>query len=330
MKGYTSRSHLSYAMLMILALVWIAPAVNAQTLPLPQPSAPTGNCAVDNILYGAVPAGSDRSRVLVFVHGLSGMAEDWWTDRGFGTNDMYTRAYTAGYRTAFVNESIDLTMPTNCTATRWPGNTFLDNGIILSRQIDAIVEHYNVKKVDVIAHSKGGLDTESALLRVGTAAKIRDVFTLGTPHQGSIVADYACSDNAPDIFKAFRGPGPCSLQTSLVQQFRAYADHNILDDHIGFYTGAGNYCQASTTPPCVDFGGYLLSQSPANGGGENDMVVSVSSNYRAGATRLFVKPWKHSELALGKNSFPYIHAVLLREQAEEQRVFLPQIITGIN
>ncbi|HRX04103.1 MAG TPA: hypothetical protein P5148_13230, partial [Anaerolineae bacterium] len=46
--------------------------------PDPQPLPATGNCYRDNIFYGAVPPGGQNSPVLVFVHGYSGLAIDWW------------------------------------------------------------------------------------------------------------------------------------------------------------------------------------------------------------------------------------------------------------
>ena len=52
------------------------------------------------IYYGATPPGGGENKpVLVFVQGLHGQASTRWTNG----NDMYSDAYNAGYRTAFVD-----------------------------------------------------------------------------------------------------------------------------------------------------------------------------------------------------------------------------------
>lgn len=315
------------AAMLLLVGVLAGGSARAAEPPLPQPLPPTGSCPADNIYYGAVPQGGERSRVLVFVHGLGGLAQDWWTDAGsgIGVNDMYFQAHAAGYRTAFVDMSMNLETPADCTIIRWPGNTFDDNGQTLSRQLDAITQHYGVPTVDVVAHSKGGVDTEAAIIRWGAWAKIRDVFTLSSPLQGSLVADYACGPNAPDWIKPLAGPGPCSLQTSIIQDFRATADASSLDDAISFYSGAGNKCRLDTEPPCDRLGAYLLTQPVEEGGGDNDGLVSVASATRPGAETLFLQPWSHYEVALGRNSFPYILEVLRSQAPTETKVYLPLI-----
>ena len=91
--------------------------------PDPQPLPRTGDCILDNIFYGTVPPGGADAPVLVFVHGLSGLAQDWWTDQTYvGVNQMYAKAYNAGYRTAFVNLNVDDNTPSSCAVQRRPAN----------------------------------------------------------------------------------------------------------------------------------------------------------------------------------------------------------------
>ncbi|MCB0002181.1 MAG: hypothetical protein KDH86_06490 [Anaerolineae bacterium] len=166
-------------------------AVSKQALP-PDPQAlpPTGNCVIDNIFYGAVPPGGSHAPVLVFVHGLSGLALDWWTDQTYaGRNEMYSRAYGAGYRTAFVNLNVDDNTPPDCSVERRPANDNYVNGAVLAQQLDAITQYYGVSQVDIIAHSKGGIDAQTAIVWSGARSKVHSLFTMGTPHQGSILVD---------------------------------------------------------------------------------------------------------------------------------------------
>jgi triacylglycerol lipase len=46
-------------------------------------------------------------------------------------------------------------------------------------------------KVDVIAHSLGGLDARWAIAHLGLAGKVASLVTIGTPHRGTPVADLA-------------------------------------------------------------------------------------------------------------------------------------------
>lgn len=52
-----------------------------------------------------------------------------------------------------------------------------------------LVNASDSKRVNVIAHSMGGLDARYAISRLGLAKRIGAVVTVGTPHRGSPVAD---------------------------------------------------------------------------------------------------------------------------------------------
>ncbi|HUS29373.1 MAG TPA: alpha/beta fold hydrolase [Kofleriaceae bacterium] len=46
-------------------------------------------------------------------------------------------------------------------------------------------------RVDIIAHSLGGLDARYALAKLGLAARVRSLVTIGTPHHGTPLANFA-------------------------------------------------------------------------------------------------------------------------------------------
>ncbi len=60
----------------------------------------------------------------------------------------------------------------------------------LSARIIKITEETGCGKVNVIAHSKGGLDARYALSELGIADKVASLTTINTPHKGCIFADY--------------------------------------------------------------------------------------------------------------------------------------------
>ena len=279
------------------------------TPPLPQPLPPTGNCFADNVFYGAIPPGGENGRVLVFVHGLSGLAEDWWSENSSaGPNDMYFQAYGAGYRTAFVNDNVNLATPGNCTVVRRPASAVMGSGYVLSQQLVAITQHFGVEQVDIVAHSKGGLDSQAAIVWWGGWPFVRKVFTLGTPHQGSLLADLLWSPEGfwVGVLLGQRDDATFSLQTGPMQLFRLATDPNLADDAIRYYTGVGNFWQTPGTLFLLT--GEWLQNNPE--GGDNDGVVDVAHTHLPGATPLFLQPWNHTELYQGRNAFPYIHQIL--------------------
>lgn len=66
-----------------------------------------------------------------------------------------------------------------------------------ARELDArirqIVTETGCEKVNVIAHSKGGLDMRYALSHLGTDAYVATLTTINTPHRGCEFADYLLS-----------------------------------------------------------------------------------------------------------------------------------------
>lgn len=56
--------------------------------------------------------------------------------------------------------------------------------------VDLITE-LDHDKVDIIAHSLGGLDARYALSKLGLASRVRSLVTIGTPHHGTPLASFA-------------------------------------------------------------------------------------------------------------------------------------------
>jgi len=60
----------------------------------------------------------------------------------------------------------------------------------LEKRIKEIVEQTGCEKVNVIAHSKGGLDTRTAIAKTDAYKYIASLTTINTPHYGCEFADY--------------------------------------------------------------------------------------------------------------------------------------------
>ena len=63
------------------------------------------------------------------------------------------------------------------------------NGRHLASRIEQILKETGAEKVNIIAHSKGGLDSRYAISKLGMADKVASLTTMLTPHHGSKTID---------------------------------------------------------------------------------------------------------------------------------------------
>ncbi len=60
----------------------------------------------------------------------------------------------------------------------------------LAERIQSIVNENDCEKLNIIAHSKGGLDSRAAITFYGAAPYVASITTINTPHHGCIFAEY--------------------------------------------------------------------------------------------------------------------------------------------
>ena len=58
-----------------------------------------------------------------------------------------------------------------------------------AKALVAAIDALPYERIDLIAHSLGGLDARYALAHLGLASRVRSLVTIGTPHHGSPIAD---------------------------------------------------------------------------------------------------------------------------------------------
>lgn len=241
----------------------------------------------ENWFLGATPEKIDYNKLpIVFVHGLHGHASEWW-----GGNVMYERAYKEGFRTAFVSLSGE--------SNNW------DNGKQLANILEKISNHFN-GKVNIVAHSKGGIDTQTALIHFGAHSYVNNVITLSTPFHGTALADLAYSAPAKWLMKLLGklDPGTESLQTANMDHFRKITDFNQNISKNRYYTAAGTDWGPAFSASW--FGGVYLSKV----GGANDGQVNVSSTQLPYGKQLFVAPLTHENIHQGSAVFEKINPIL--------------------
>lgn len=63
--------------------------------------------------------------------------------------------------------------------------TIENNAIIIKKRIEKIIEETGAEKVNLIAHSKGGLESRYLISTLDMSSKIASLTTIATPHHGS-------------------------------------------------------------------------------------------------------------------------------------------------
>jgi len=76
-----------------------------------------------------------------------------------------------------------------------------------ARELAAFVGEIPARRVNVIAHSMGGLDARFALSHLGMSRKVASVTTVGTPHLGTPLADLGTRPGTGALWAALRGMG---------------------------------------------------------------------------------------------------------------------------
>jgi triacylglycerol lipase len=111
---------------------------------------------------------------IVLVHGISPSPDTWDTVTPFLDNQKIPY------------ERVQLE----------PNGSVNSNGADLARKVHNIAQSFGVKKVHLVVHSKGGLDSRRFLSTYYTPndVKVLSLHTLSTPHHGSVLANIAITE----------------------------------------------------------------------------------------------------------------------------------------
>lgn len=228
--------------------------------------------------------GSTDKPVLLFVHGLNGASTTWYEN-----NNMYQTALNNGYHTAFIE--------LYGTKNMW------DNGNLLAQKLPEISRHFG-KPIVIVAHSKGGLDSQAALTHYNAHQYVSNVITLGSPHHGSQLADLAYSSWAGWLGSILgqKNDATYSLQTSYMRHFRSITDGHSNINRNTYYTLGGTKRDSFGT--ALYFGHLYLSQF-----GSNDGAVTLTSSQLPTGRTIRNDSWTHNTIKEG-NIFQWFRPYL--------------------
>lgn len=154
----------------------------------------------------------------------------------------------------------------------------------IRRKVLEITEETGCGKVNIIAHSKGGLDSRYAITKLGMEDYVASLTTVGTPHRGSEVTDLA--NRLPDSFyrkvadfmdRRFKGFGDVSpdFYTACHQLNSDYAERfnrEVPDSDKVYYQSYASVMKNALSFGLLSFTYLLLKKF-----GRNDGLVTVES-----------------------------------------------------
>jgi triacylglycerol lipase len=162
-----------------------------------------------------------------------------------------------------------------------------DSALELEKRIREIVEQTGCGKVNIIAHSKGGLDSRTAIATTSAKQYVASLTTINTPHRGCEFADYLL-DEIPEkqqmaIAKQYntvaaklgdKDPDFLAAVYDLTSQKCRERNEIIHDDPDIFYQSVGSVMnEASSGQFPLNFTYRLVKYFD----GENDGLVGIDS-----------------------------------------------------
>ena len=126
------------------------------------------------------PMKDDGRRPILFVHGLGGHRGNFLPMRSWFALKGRRRTYSIGLPD---DDLIDL------------GDRFTE----VIHEVVAVNQLRDDERIDIVAHSMGGLVARLALLDVAITNRVHTLVTLGSPHGGTHAARFAGSGRAKDL-----------------------------------------------------------------------------------------------------------------------------------
>ncbi len=221
---------------------------------------------------------------IVFFHGLAGFDTllnvfDYWV----GVEDRLT---TAGYEVAIFG--VSAFDPTPVRAEEWKAHLddyFLETG---------------ARKVNIIAHSQGGLDARYYASVLGQSDRVASITTIATPHRGTSIADLltgvvelgptdgqivdALVSGAAELFGSSGESFTDQLAQMTTDSMVAFNVDVVDSDGVSYFSWAGKSCRYLQWTCQSEMDGetvssyFLLSHAYIESQeGDNDGLVSVES-----------------------------------------------------
>ena len=162
-----------------------------------------------------------------------------------------------------------------------------DSAVEVAQRIREVLKETGADKVNIIAHSKGGLDSRYAISRLGMGRYVASLTTINTPHRGSALAEKLVQI-APDRFILAVGkkydalyaklgddqPDFFSGVSDLTEEKCKVLNETMPDDPSVYYQSIGSKMRTRFSAPFPLNAGYSIIK-PLRG--DNDGLVATDS-----------------------------------------------------
>src|SRR5689334_19387592 len=146
----------------------------------------------------------------------------------------------------------------------------------LRSRVNEALASTGAPKVNIIAHSMGGLDARHMIVDKGMADKVGNLVTIGTPHLGTILADHVI-DHGGFFLKQLLRPivnldGFDDLRITACDEFNRRAEHQEATNDVNYHTFAAAEELAMVFLPLAQSWIFIRDHA-----GRNDGLVPVTS-----------------------------------------------------
>lgn len=146
----------------------------------------------------------------------------------------------------------------------------------LRSRVNEALASTGAQKVNIIAHSMGGLDARHMIVDKGMADKVATLVTIGTPHLGTILADHLI-DNGGFLLEAVLSSiinlkGFDDLRITACEEFNRRAEDQEATNGVNYRTFAGAEELTLVFAPLVPSWMFINAHA-----GKNDGLVPVTS-----------------------------------------------------
>ncbi|MCK4821209.1 triacylglycerol lipase [bacterium] len=160
-----------------------------------------------------------------------------------------------------------------------------NNAQQLKRKITVILHKTGSKKVNIIAHSKGGIESRYMITKLGMAHRVASLTTIATPHRGSSMAKIILTGISKrkilvkkigDLYARLMGDiDPDSMQAGreLTREYMKRFNREVPDMPGVYYQSYGCVIDSSYPSPIW----RLMYSSLSSVEGANDGLVSIES-----------------------------------------------------
>jgi pimeloyl-ACP methyl ester carboxylesterase len=169
----------------------------------------------------------------------------------------------------------------------------------LADQLDDILPTWRARKVDLIGHSQGGIDSRGVIGTYGYGDRVSAVITIGSPHRGTFIADAALGlapgpvEDIAGLLLNFLGAVTAQQQSDAIASFESLSEAHMLgefnpanpdDPRVQYISYTGRTCDAldflDADLDCQDLVDPLIGWSYdilKLARGANDGLVTVDS-----------------------------------------------------